>query len=128
MSNNAKQENQETSRRDRFRDKHVRLTKEVLMIDSLSLSLTLILMLVFQNARVENERFLLKKNVDIAAYDNEGLNNRIMIMTKKYNEELDQLKDVLLKKEEKLEKINKKIREKEIIIEEMERDKQNMLL
>jgi len=37
------------------------------------------------------------------------------------------LKDVLLKKEGKLEKINKKIREKEIIIDEMEKDKQNLL-
>jgi hypothetical protein len=37
------------------------------------------------------------------------------------------LKGVLLKKEEKLEKINKKIREKEISIEEIDKDKQNLL-
>jgi hypothetical protein len=69
----------------------------------------------------------LKKEVDSATYDNEGLNNRIMVLTKKINDDLSQLKGVLLKKEEKLEKINKKIREKMISIEEIEKDKQNLL-
>ena len=69
----------------------------------------------------------LKKEVDSATYDNEGLNNRIMVLTKKINDDLSQLKGVLLKKEEKLEKINKKIREKEISIEEIEKDNQNLL-
>ncbi len=69
----------------------------------------------------------LKKEIDSATYDNEGLNNRIMVLTKKINDDLSQLKGVLLKKEEKLEKINKKIREKEISIEEIDKDKQNLL-
>lgn len=51
-----------------------------------------------------------------------------MILTKKFSEELAQLNEVLLKKEDKLEKINKKIHEKEISIEEMEKDRQNILM
>jgi hypothetical protein len=61
-------------------------------------------------------------------YDNEGLQNKIILLTKQYQEDLAQLSQVLFKKEEKLEKIQKKIREKEINVEEMEKDIANFNL
>jgi len=47
-------------------------------------------------------------------------------MTKKYNEELDKLREKLAAKMEKLDKILKKVQEKRIDLEEMARDKENV--
>jgi hypothetical protein len=47
-------------------------------------------------------------------------------MSAKYNEEIDGLTDILNKKLDKMEKILKKVKEKEVDIEEMTKDKKSM--
>lgn len=68
----------------------------------------------------------MKKDTDRVTFENQALQGKINILSKQYKEELDQLSDVLYKKQEKLEKIKKKIVEKQINIEEMERDYANI--
>ena len=50
----------------------------------------------------------------------------IQEMSKKYNEELEKLGEKLAAKMEKLDKILKKVQEKNIDLEEMARDKENV--
>ena len=47
-------------------------------------------------------------------------------MTKKYNDELEKLREKLAAKMEKLDKILKKVQEKRIDLEEMAKDKENV--
>lgn len=66
------------------------------------------------------------KDIERIAQENQIKSDSIDHMSTKYNEEIAGLTDILNKKLDKMEKILKKVKEKEVDIEEMTKDKKSM--
>ena len=66
------------------------------------------------------------KDIERIAQENQIKSDSIDHMSTKYNEEIAGLTDILNKKLDKMEKIMKKVKEKEVDIEEMTKDKKSM--
>ncbi len=73
-----------------------------------------------------SELIRVSKEIERIAQENQTKSVSIDQLSAKYNEEINGLTDILNKKLDKMEKILKKVKEKEIDIEEMTKDKRSM--